>query len=211
MPRLLYYLCIVLFISAEALGQTITVGSKKFTENVILAEVATQLLESQGHKVYHREQLGGTQFLWQAMLNAEIDLYADYTGTILAETIRQPDLPIDSLEQTLAKLGVGITAPLGFNNTYALGMRMDRAIELHIESISDLRDHPSLRLGFSNEFKERSDGWPSVQQAYSLPHQDVRGLDHDLSYQGLASETIDVTDLYSTDAEIEIWTSCSSR
>jgi osmoprotectant transport system permease protein len=95
-----------------------------------------------------------------------------------------------------------MTAPLGFNNTYALGMRAAQADSLGIETISDLRSHPTLRLGFSNEFMDRGDGWPSLKRAYNLP-QTARGVDHDVAYRGLASGQIDVTDLYSTDAEIK--------
>ena len=81
-------------------------------------------------------------------------------------------------------------------------MRRERAGELGIARMSDLRSHPDLRLGFSNEFVQRSDGWPGLRDRYSLPQADVRGLTHDLAYRGVVSGAIDVTDLYSTDAEI---------
>ncbi len=94
-----------------------------------------------------------------------------------------------------------MTAPLGFNNTYALGMRTKRARALGIHAISDLRAHPDLHLGFSNEFMQRADGWPGLRAAYRLP-QPANGLDHDLAYRGLAAGSLDITDLYRTDAEI---------
>jgi osmoprotectant transport system permease protein len=96
-----------------------------------------------------------------------------------------------------------MTAPLGFNDTYALGMKAEQAEALGIRTISDLRDYPDLRFGFSNEFMDRDDGWPGIRQAYRLPQQSVRGMDHDVSYRGIENGTIDLTDLYSTDAEIE--------
>ena len=102
----------------------------------------------------------------------------------------------------LDSLGIRTTEPLGFNNTYALGMRRDRAAELQITKVSDLRSHPDLAFGFSNEFMDRSDGWPALRAVYGLPHKSVRGVDHDLAYRGLAAGSIDVLDLYSTDAEI---------
>ncbi|MCY7314032.1 MAG: ABC transporter permease subunit, partial [Pseudoxanthomonas sp.] len=92
-------------------------------------------------------------------------------------------------------------APLGFNNTYALGMREERAQTLGITRLSDLRTHAALKVGLSNEFMQRADGWPGLRAAYRLP-QRPDGLDHDLAYRGLASGAIEVTDVYSTDAEI---------
>ena len=95
-----------------------------------------------------------------------------------------------------------MSRPLGFNDTYAIGMREDVAARLGIRTLSDLRGHPELKFGFSNEFMERADGWPGLRDRYGLPQRDVRGLDHDLAYRGLASDEIQATDLYSTDAEI---------
>jgi osmoprotectant transport system substrate-binding protein/osmoprotectant transport system permease protein len=98
-----------------------------------------------------------------------------------------------------------MTAALGFNNTYAIGMREDRARSLHITKISDLRKFPDLKFGFGNEFMDRADGWPSLRRRYRLPQKDVRGMDHDLGYRGLMSGSIDVMDLYATDAEISYY------
>src|SRR5258707_6210629 len=95
-----------------------------------------------------------------------------------------------------------MTEPLGFNNTYAIGLLSVRARDLGIARISDLGAHPELRLGFSNEFMSRRDGWPALQQRYGLPQTKVRGLDHDLAYRALGGGAIDATDLYTTDAEI---------
>jgi osmoprotectant transport system permease protein len=95
--------------------------------------------------------------------------------------------------------------PLGFNNTYALGMNPNLAGELKIETISDLRAYPQLRFGFTNEFMDRQDGWINLRPFYQLPQQNVRGLDHDLAYRGIATGAIDVIDLYATDAEIEYY------
>jgi osmoprotectant transport system permease protein len=81
-------------------------------------------------------------------------------------------------------------------------MKAARARALGIHAISDLRGHPELRFGFTNEFIDRADGWPGLRARYALPQKDVRGLDHDLAYRGLDADTLDVTDLYSTDADI---------
>ena len=81
-------------------------------------------------------------------------------------------------------------------------MREQVAARLGVMSLSDLRRHPELKFGFSNEFMDRADGWPGIRDRYGLPQRDVRGLDHDLAYRALASGEIQATDLYSTDAEI---------
>ena len=95
-----------------------------------------------------------------------------------------------------------MTASLGFNNTYAIGVKEDLARRLDLKTISDLEQHPELVLGFTSEFMDRADGWPGLRQRYRLPQQNVRGLDHDLAYRGLAAGALQVTDLYATDAEI---------
>ncbi len=184
---------------------SVTVGSKAFTESVILAEIAARLLESSGFATRHREELGGTRFVWNALRTGDVDAYPEYTGTIIQEILAGENVDREDLSGALRELGVGITQPLGFNNTYALGMREQHADELDVHTISDLARHPHLRLAFSNEFMDREDGWPGLRNAYGLPHPNVRGLDHGLAYRGLANQSIDVTDLYSTDAEIEYY------
>ena len=181
---------------------TITIGSKKFTESVILAELAMQLIEQHGFDATHQQELGGTQFLWQALKTGDIDAYPEYTGTIIQEILAAENPAPDALPDALARYGIRMTPPLGFDNTYALGMNREQADRLGIRTISDLRDHPNLRFGFSNEFLDRGDGWPGLRLAYRLPQQAVHGMDHDLSYRGLESGTVELTDLYSTDAEI---------
>jgi osmoprotectant transport system permease protein len=187
---------------AQAADTTLAVGSKKFTENVILGWAATHLLQQTGHAATHRAQLGGSRFLWEALVRGDIDAYPEYTGTLLQEILSASRVRRDALADTLARYGVAMTAPLGFNNTYALGMRTNLADSLGVRTIADLRAHPDLEFGFSNEFMDRADGWPSLRQAYNLP-QSARGVDHDLAYRGLMNGAIDVIDLYSTDAEVE--------
>lgn len=189
-------------VSLAAQDSTLTVGSKMFTENVILGWAAAYTLQDAGFDTRHREQLGGSRFLWDALVRGDIDVYPEYTGTLIEEILADTEVAPSTLRDVLAERGVRMTAPLGFNNTYALGMREAHAAELGIETISDLRDHPELQAGFSNEFMERSDGWPSLRRAYDLPFS-AQGLDHDIAYRALTNEAIDVTDLYSTDAEIQ--------
>ena len=193
--------------SAEAPSRrpTVGVGSKKFTEGVILGEVVTHLARHAGCEVVHNREMGGTRVVWNALLGGEIDAYVEYTGTLTQEIFSGEGLRTDQdLRDALASRGIRMSRPLGFNNTYAIGMKRDRAEALGIESISDLADprHAALTFGFSNEFMDREDGWPSLRRRYRLPQTNVSGLDHHLAYRGLASGDLDATDLYSTDAEI---------
>lgn len=185
---------------------TVNLGSKAFTESVILGEMLRHLAEHSGATATHQRQLGGTRILWNALLSGEIDAYPEYTGTLLQEILAQERLTSEqALHQALAERGLRMTPPLGFNNTYALGVTPALAEQLNLQRISDLRRHPELMFGFANEFMDRADGWPGLSAHYQLPHTNVRGLDHDLAYRGLNSGALNVIDLYSTDAEIDYY------
>jgi osmoprotectant transport system permease protein len=189
--------------AAETPGndKTIVIGSKNFTESVILGEIGAGLARQVKLPVEHRRQLGGTRILWEALAGGQIDAYPEYTGTLAQEILQLPNATPVQLRAALAQRGLAMTPSLGFNNSYALGMRAARAQALGIARVSDLRAHPELKVGLSNEFMQRADGWPGLQRGYGLP-QSPDGLDHDLAYRALASGAIDVTDLYTTDAEI---------
>jgi osmoprotectant transport system permease protein len=194
---------LVLLAACRAPAHEIRVGSKKFTESVVLGEIVTQTLASQGTPVEHRAQLGGTQVLWHALLAGEIDLYPEYTGTIREDILRDASGSDDeSLRTALASHGIGMSGVLGFDDSYALGMKDAEAAKWSVTRISDLRRLPRLRLAFSEEFLHRKDGWPTLRERYGLPQTDVKSLDHDLAYRALAAGDVDVIDLYTTDAEI---------
>ena len=202
-------ICIALVAGAILLApvhgnaQDVTVGSKKFTESVILGELLAHLARETGATVEHRKELGGTRVLWGALLNGDIDVYAEYTGTITQEIFAGEGIETEEeILTALAAKGIRMAKPLGFNNTYAIGMTEREASQRNIVTISDLRDHPDLVIGFGNEFLDRGDGWPSLRDRYQLPHKNVQGLDHDLAYRGMESGSIHVMDMYSTDAEI---------
>lgn len=184
----------------------VTVGSKKFTESVILGELVALLAENAGVQAVHEKELGGTQVLWKALLRGDIDVYPEYTGTISHEILSGKGLSSESeIRDALNAEGIRMSRPLGFNNTYAIGMKQGVASKYNVTKISDLRHHTELKLGFTSEFMDRSDGWPSLRDRYNLPQRDVQGLDHDVAYRGLESGSIHVTDLYSTDAEIQYY------
>ena len=105
-----------------------SIGSKKFTESYVLAEIAKHSLETVGFSAEHRQGMGGTIILWEALRTGQIALYPEYTGTIAEEILKTPGVvSLEALRTELARFGVGITDELGFNNTYALVMRRDTA------------------------------------------------------------------------------------
>src|ERR1700730_19199840 len=119
-----------------ATAEPVVVGSKKFTESYVLGEIAKRVLISAGIPAEHRAGMGGTIILWQALSGGQIDAYPEYTGTITQEILKRSDQPtIEQIASELGKLGVGITEPLGFNNTYALVMRRSEAERLGVHSI----------------------------------------------------------------------------
>ena len=193
-------------LTATGNDSTLRIGSKKFTESVILGEMARAIATAEGLPAQHQRELGGTRILWGALSAGEIDIYPEYTGTLLQEILVKENLQSEAqLRERLDQLGLRMTQPLGFNNTYAIGVSAELADSLQLRKISDLRRHPELVMGFGNEFMNRADGWPGLKQRYQLPQRNVRGLDHDLAYRGIAAGSIDVMDMYATDAEIEYY------
>jgi osmoprotectant transport system permease protein len=180
----------------------VRVGSKAFTESIVLGEMATQLARSVGAPAVHRPALGGTRVLWEALQRGDVDVYPDYTGT-LAREILATEAPAgeDALRSALAARGVAITGTLGFEDGYAVGVARAVADRLGLTRISDLSRHPEVRLGFTNEFMDRADGWPALRARYRLP-QRPRGLEHDLAYRALRAGELDATDVYTTDPEL---------
>lgn len=202
-----YITCADLFLpSVHCSTPEIKIGSKKFTESVILGEIVTHLVKSTGEQPIYLRELGGTRVLWNALKKGEIDIYPEYTGTIIEEILAGDKLQgEEEIRQALNRHGIKMTRALGFNNTYAIGMKEDVAEKLKIKKISDLRHYPDLKFGFGNEFMDRGDGWPVLRKAYNLPQQNVRGLDHDLAYLGLEKGTFHAIDIYSTDAKIQYY------
>ena len=201
--RILFGLWILLAGCPPLDAATVRIGSKAFTESYVLAEIALRTVENAGVKAVHRPGMGGTIVLWQALRSGGIDSYPDYTGTI-GEQILSAENPLSHAEmrRALAEHGVGMTASLGFDNTYALVMRRDGAERLGMRTISDLAVHRDLEVGLTHEFMERRDGWRTLAAHYGLEMQNVRGLEHALAYPALARGDLDVIDAYSTDAKL---------
>ena len=184
---------------------TLSVGSKRFTESYILGEVLKQTAQSAGEaSATHSQGLGNTAIVLNALTTGSIDIYPEYTGTIAKEILKLDGVPtLAELNAKLAPMGLAVAVPLGFNNTYALAMRADDARSRHIVRLSDLKAHRDLRLGLSQEFIGRADGWPGLKRMYELPFDTPRGLDHGLAYEAIAGHQVDAIDIYSTDAKLD--------
>ena len=188
-------------IAATGAGDTLRIGSKRFTESYILAQILAQSVDSAA-PVEVRQGLGNTAIVYEALRAGSIDLYPEYAGTINLEILQNtsPE-PLETMRRQLAVLGLGLGIPLGFNNGYALAVREADAEHLGIRSLSELARHREFRFGLSNEFIGRADGWRGLARRYGftvLP----TGLDHGLAYDAIAKRQIDVIDIYTTDARI---------
>jgi len=187
-----------------ATGETLNVGSKRFTESYILAEIVTQTAQAAGGvAVVHRQGLGNTAILLSALQAGSIDLYPEYSGTIAREILQLDQVPpLPELNTRLAKMGLQAAVLLGFNNSYALALSESVALAKNISRLSALKNHPELRWGLSQEFIGRADGWPGLKKTYALSAAAPRGIDHGLAYEAIAQSQVDLIDIYSTDAKI---------
>jgi osmoprotectant transport system permease protein len=206
--RLVASLLLVVCCMSAWAADKITVGSKRFTESYVLGEIITQTLTAQGIQAQHKQGLGNTGILEQALSSGAVDAYPEYTGTIVRELLKREGNPsLAELNTWLAPRGLKAAVPLGFNNTYALAMLDARASELGISTISDLlrAEAAGLRLGLSHEFLARADGWPALKAAYKLPFAAPSGLDHGLAYDAVSGKKVDLIDIYSTDAKVDTY------
>ena len=193
----------LLLSSGMLAAQAIRVASKNFNESYILAEIIAQRLEAEGMAVERRFGLGGTLICFDALVNDEIDVYVEYTGTLSQAILGSPEVTeIDELNTLIAGRHLALLAPLGFNNTYAMATPRSVAQTRGLTTIGDLARHPELKVVVSHEFLERDDGWRGLARTYGLSGS-VTGIEHGLAYQAIARGSIDVTDAYSTDGELK--------
>ncbi len=189
----------------------IAVGSKAFTESILLGEIMAQLIEKKtGLPVERRMNLGGTHICFVALVAGEIDLYAEYTGTGLAAILAAPTNtdPTEVLthvrREFRARWELEWLAPMQFNNTYALAMAEPRAEELGIRKVSDLTKHLDLLAGFPAEFMAREDGYPGLRVHYGLDFErEPKTMEAGLMYGAVANGEVDVISAYATDGRIE--------
>ena len=190
---------------------TVIVGSKNFTEQIVLAELLAQQIEAHSIlRVDRRLNLGGTLICQQAMLAGQMDLYAEYTGTALTAILGKPSShDAEAAYRTVHdayrdRFGFDVGPPLGFNNTFAIVVRGEDARSLNLRTISDLVPHaPHWRAGFGYEFMERSDGYPGLANAYGLKFAAAPSImDLGLLYRALKEHKVDVVAGNSTDGLI---------
>jgi osmoprotectant transport system substrate-binding protein len=215
-------------VAQEAEKPTVAVGSKDFTEQVVINEMLALLLEDAGYPVERQLNLGGTAIVHEALVNGEIDAYIEYTGTgllaILGLSIPTPGAtPTADTAATASPAAGGVVDavyetvkqeyadqfdlvwldPLGFNNTYALAMRQEHADELGVATISDLQGVAGdLVFGGTQEFLTRPDGLPGLMETYGIEFAEARGMDPGIMYQALDTDQVDVISAFATDGRI---------
>jgi len=193
-------------------GDTIVIGSKNFTEQIIVAELLAQHLEARTDmKVERRFDLGSTLICHQALRTGAIDVYVEYTGTAL--TVILDEVPVQDPKQVFQRIkkeyarrfGLMWMPPLGFNNTFAIVVRGEDARQLNLEAISDLETHtPNWRAGFGYEFMERPDGFEGLAETYNLRFgSPPRTMELGLLYRALQDKQVDVVAGNSTDGLID--------
>jgi osmoprotectant transport system substrate-binding protein len=205
---------IFVYLSGVAMGADSTkpkviVGSKNYTESFLAANLMSELLEFAGYPVERRLGLGGTAVIHQALLSGEIHIYAEYTGTALLAILKMPvkndpnEVYQIVKDEYLKSFNLVWLKPIGFNDTYALAMKRERAQKLNIKKISDLKEKGStLILGSTQEFLVRPDGLPGLEKKYGLKFQETRGMDPGIVYQAIQTGNADVISVFTTDARM---------
>jgi len=189
--------------------KAVVVGSKNFTEQVVLGEILAAHLENRGFRVDRRLNLGGTNVCHEAVTTGQLDVYVEYTGTALTDILKRPvssdpAAVLREVQSTYGPLGLRVGAPLGFNNTFVLVMRRSEAARRGITRISDLAPYAAqLRVGLFGEFLERKDGMPGLLQTYGFRlGVRPREMDMGLIYPALAAGQVDLVVGSATDGLI---------
>jgi len=196
-----------LLIATPALAQ-VRVGSKNFTEQFIVAELYAQALEAAGIKVERKINLGGTLIAHKALEEKQIDLYPEYTGTMLlavlkAEPMTDRKAVYDKVKAEYAAKGLVVLNEAPMNNSYDMVVRPETAAQYKLETLSDLaKVAKELRLGAGPEFRDRKDGLPGLKAKYGIEFKEDLQMAIGLRYQALANKQIEVVNGYSTDGMI---------
>lgn len=189
---------------------TVRVGSKNFTEQLIVGEMVAQVLEDAGYTVERKLNLGGTAVVHQALTAGDVDTYVEYTGTGLLALLKlpqqnDPQAVLDTVKKEYeSQFKLTWLKPWGFNNTYALALRSDKATELGAKKVSDLKDKASnLTFGGTQEFLTRPDGLPGLEDAYGMKFKEGKGMDPGIMYQAVDGKQVDVISAFATDGRIQ--------
>jgi len=197
----------VAFATTSALAQ-IRVGSKNFTEQFVVAEIYAQALEAAGFKVERKTNLGGTLIAHKALEEKQIDLYPEYTGTMLLAVLKGEPMTdrkavYDKVKGEYAAKGLVVLDESPMNNTYNMVVRPETAAQYKLATLSDLaRVAKDLKLGAGPEFRDRKDGLPGLKSKYGMEFKEDLQMAIGLRYQALANKQIDVVNGYATDGMI---------
>ncbi|PRR75830.1 Glycine betaine/carnitine/choline-binding protein OpuCC [Moorella humiferrea] len=189
---------------------TVVVGSKDFTENIILGEIMAQLIEAHTDlKVERKLNLGGTLVNFNALKKGDLDLYADYTGTGLVailkkDVINDPQKAYDTVQKEYnEQLKLKWLKPFGFNNTYTLAVREEVAQQRNLQKISDLKNVASeMVFGAEQEFFNRPDGYDGLIATYGLNFKSAKQMETGLKYEAIGNKMVDIIDAFSTDGQL---------
>lgn len=215
--RVVLKFLLLLMITAPLAGcifikeDSLIVGSRNNTESIILSNIMGQLIEAEAEiEVIYKENLGGSNVVWTAMLNDNIDVIPDYTGTIVInyyqETAGTADETLASTKELVSADGITALESFGFNNTYTLALDEEEAEKLDLVTFSDFAEvSEDFTLGAVFEFIDRPDGLPGFQEEYDLEFQDVKGMDHGMMYRSINAEEVDVINSYTTDGQLQMY------
>jgi len=211
--KIIMLFLVFLLISSQEQKPTLTIGAKLFAESRILAEMVAQIAQSTGEANVVRRFGMDTNQLFPSVEQGNIDIYPEYTGTILqilfktdqrlnVYEINKEFKRLYEAEKQAKKHQVEITYSLGFENSFAIAMLEEVAQKRNINKISDLAQHRDLIAGFKPGFRKRRDGYVGLKKRYGLDFTDVRGIDPGLRYDAIASKKIHVTEIYTTDGKL---------
>ena len=192
-------------------GDKIVIGSKNFTENMILGHIFAEYIKANTDlKVEYKENLGGTMVCFEALKKGDLDIYPEYTGTGLTahlkmDVINDPDEVYSIVKREFdSQFGITWLNELGLNNTYAVAIKEDYATQNNIQSVTDLAAFSDqLTFGAEHEFFDRMDGFEGMVETYGLTFKgEPVKMDVSLKYQAMAEDRIQVTDAFTTDGQL---------
>ena len=208
LTRILVASCVAMTLGAMPTLAQVRVGSKNFTEQFIVAELYAQALEAAGIKVERKINLGGTLIAHKALEEKQIDMYPEYTGTMLlavlkAEPMTDRKAVYDKVKSEYAAKGFVVLNETPFQNTYNMVVRPETAAQYKLETLSDLaKAAPELKVGAGPEFRDRKDGLPGLKAKYGIVFKEDLQMAIGLRYQALSNKQIEVVNGYSTDGMI---------
>ena len=204
------FLSLILTACSSGKNDTLVVGSKDFTESIIVGELYTQALEAEGYKVKHQSSLGGSNILLEALKSKDLDIISEYTSTGLNTILKQdqefdPDKAYEKVKEGyLSKFDLTWLNMSHLNNTQCIAVRKDVSDDLDFTKLSELADKSkSIRFASTPEFEEREDGLPGLEKILGdIKFEDIRVYDNGIKYQVLRNNEADMNVCFSTDADL---------